>query len=122
MLKKVVDLDLSVDMISASEVTNGDDGVKAYDEITDIDFIENSEIVAYFDAVEASISEGAQTYGLDIPCFVAVTGAGAGISTLIVQLCGAPCSVAPPLCAVCLGGIIVVGGGTILGAVIACWE
>lgn len=93
------------------------DGKETYRDVTNIEFIENSEIKSYFSDLEENITnDNISMYGLDIPCFVAVSGAGGTISGLILKLCGAPCTLAPPVCAVCLGGIAVIGG------VISCWK
>lgn len=100
------------------------DGVKTYDEVTDIDYISNADMRDWLTAVQETYTNlgDVQPYGLNVPCILAVTGAGTGVGALIVKLCGAPCVLAPPVCAVCLGGIIVVGGGSIVAAVTQCWE
>lgn len=100
------------------------DDIKTYEEVTNLKYIANTEMNTWLsDIQEAYANTGdIQTYGLNVPCFLAVSGAGATVSTLILKLCGAPCVLAPPACAVCLGGIIVVGGGSIIAAVTQCWE
>lgn len=60
--------------------------------------------------------------GLDLTCFGAVSGAGGGVALLISKLCGTPCILTPPVCVACLGGIILVGSGSVIGAVWACWK
>lgn len=97
------------------------DGVEAYNEVTDLEYISNDEMNDWIADVNEEYG-GPQPYGLNVPCFVAVSGAGATVSGLIVKLCGAPCVLAPPACAVCLGGILVIGGGSIIAAVTQCWE
>lgn len=98
------------------------DGIETYNEITDLEYVSNTEMNDWISDVQDVYNnpQHLQPYGLDIPCFVAVSGAGATVSGLILKLCGAPCALAPPTCAVCLGGIIVIGGGSILAAVTQC--
>lgn len=97
------------------------DGIKTYSEVTDIEYIRNSEMNKWLDEMQ-TVYDGVQPYALDLPCFGAVTGAGAAISGLLVKVCGGPCTLAPPICAVCVGGIIIVGGGSIIAAVTQCWS
>lgn len=96
-------------------------------EITDVDFISNEEVLTGIAELQnlsdsGFNTDGYATRGLDVGCFIAVSGAGATVSTLIANVCGTPCVFAPPVCIACLGGIIVIGGGSIIGAVWACWK
>lgn len=98
-------------------------GEEYYNEVTDIEYIENEEVSEFLTEVEEVVeNSNPNERGLNLACFAAISGAGAGIAGLILKLCGAPCVLAPPVCIVCLGGIILTGGGGIAGAVWACWE
>lgn len=97
-----------------------ENGEEFYREITDINFVENNEAKVAIE--ELSEMGNSKTRGLDVPCFVAVSGASAGVAGLILKLCGSPCALLPPVCVACLGGIVVVGGAGIWGAVKACWN
>lgn len=98
-------------------------GEEYYNEVTDIEYIENEEVSKFLTEVEEAVEKSnPNERGLNLACFAAISGAGAGIAGLILKLCGAPCVLAPPVCIVCLGGIILTGGGGIAGAVWACWE
>lgn len=88
---------------------------------SEIKFISNEEIIKGINELNRYSSE-LQNRSLDVTCFTAITGAGGTVSGLIAKVCGMPCTLAPPLCAVCLGGIIVIGGGSILTAVWKCWK
>lgn len=105
------------------EITLFENGEEYYNELTDIEYIENEEVSEYLTDVEEAIESGnPNERGLNLACFAAISGAGAGVAGIILKLCGAPCVLAPPVCIVCLGGIIITGGGGIAGAVWACWE
>lgn len=47
-----------------------------------------------------------QNRGLNVPCFVAVSGAGVTVSGLIDKVFGMPCTLIPHACIVCLGGLL----------------
>lgn len=47
-----------------------------------------------------------QNRGLNLPCFVAVSGAGVTVSGLIDKVFGMPCTLIPHACIVCLGGLL----------------
>lgn len=96
-------------------------------EITDVDFMSNEEVLTGISELQylsdVSVNpDGYATRGLDIGCFTAVTGAGLAVAGLIAKVCGMPCVATPPVCIACLGGIVVVGGGSIVGAVWICWK
>lgn len=105
------------------EVYNG--GEFFHHEVTDVKYMSNDEVlegidnlnqVAYFE------NQGYKSRGLDVRCFLAVSGAGVAVSKLITATCGTPCVFGPQMCAVCLGSVIVIGGGGVIGAVFACWK
>lgn len=105
------------------EITLFQDGEEYYNEVTNIEFIENEEVSNYLSDVEEAFADyNPNEKGLNIPCFAAISGAGAGVAGIILKLCGAPCVLAPPVCIVCLGGILIAGGGGIAAGVWACWE
>lgn len=87
----------------------------------EIKYISNKELIKGIEEIREYAIES-QNRGLNVPCFVAVSGSGATVSGLIAKVCGMPCTLAPPACIVCLGGIIVIGGGSIAVAVWKCWE
>ncbi|HER9214793.1 TPA: hypothetical protein ACG4GL_001079 [Streptococcus agalactiae] len=88
---------------------------------SEIKYISNKELIKGIEEIRDYTIE-IQNRSLNIPCFAAISGAGATVSGLIAKVCGTPCTLAPPVCIVCLGGIIVVGGGSIAAAVWKCWE
>ncbi|WP_297281368.1 hypothetical protein [uncultured Anaerococcus sp.] len=88
---------------------------------SEIRYTSNKELIKGIEEIREYAIES-QNRGLNVPCFVAVSGAGATVSGLIAKVCGTPCTLAPPACIVCLGGIIVIGGGSIAVAVWKCWE
>lgn len=96
-------------------------------EITDVDYMSNEDVLTGIAELQ-TLSEpgfstdGYATRGLDIGCFTAVSGAGFAVAGLIAKVCGMPCVAAPPVCIACLGGIVVVGGGSIVAAVWICWK
>lgn len=94
------------------------DGEETLNEVTDIEYIENSQID---DAIK-ELNSNVNLYGLDIPCFTAVAGLGTGIGALIAKVCVGSCVSVVAVCAVCIGGLVVVGGGTMMAAIKTCWK
>lgn len=92
---------------------------------TDVDFISNNDVIKGITELQqasAHLETGYATRGLDLGCFATVSSAGLAVATLISTHCGAACGFGPWGCAACIGGIVVVGGGSIVGAVWACWK
>ncbi|MGX7418845.1 hypothetical protein ACWOFR_08540 [Carnobacterium gallinarum] len=94
------------------------DGQQARNEDLTIKYISNEETKNSI----KELQQLSQQRGLDVACFGAIVGASGGVIAVILKLCGAPCVLAAPICAGCLAGIIVVGGGGIIGAVVTCWK
>lgn len=94
------------------------DGKQARNEDLTIDYVSNEETKTAIKEIQQLSTQR----GLNMSCFAAVVGASGGVIGVILKLCGAPCSLAPPICAGCLAGIVVVGGGGIIGAVVTCWK
>ncbi|WP_347297759.1 hypothetical protein [Dolosigranulum savutiense] len=97
------------------------DGEVISDVDSEIQFVNNDEILQGIRELNDYAIQSQQR-GLNVSCFLAVSGAGATVSGLIAKVCGTPCVLAPPTCIVCLGGIVVVGGGSIAADVWKCWE
>lgn len=88
-------------------------------EVTNIEYIEDEDII-YTIAILNSINmNNIDARALDLACFAVVTGASGGVIASILKLCGTPCALLPPTW---VGGIIVVGGVGIAGAVGTCWN
>ena len=95
-----------------------DFGKVIYKENTDLQYLTNDEIATILN----EWTTNSKTRGLNFNCFTATIGGGGTIAALILKLCGAPCAVAPPICTVCLVGIVAVGGGSIITTVMNCWD
>ncbi|MBA5267443.1 MULTISPECIES: hypothetical protein [Enterococcus] len=94
------------------------DGHVVLDKDLGTEYLSNTETLSGIN----ELKKVSQTRGLDLKCFGIVAGAGAAVCATIAKLCGTPCALTAVICGVCVGGIIVIGGGSIVGAIVACWK
>ena|GEM_PF-2878422 len=88
-------------------------------EITDVDYIENEEILA---EAEFFNSLNYNSRGLNIECLIAFFGFGSAVAGSIALMCKGACVSVIPVCVACLGAILVVSRGSLTVAVNNCWE
>lgn len=93
-------------------------GKKIYTENTDIEYVEDQEVNQTLE----NWAKASMYRGLNVGCLTAIIGGGGGVAALIVKLCGAPCAFIVPVCVACLVGIVATGGGSIVAAVMNCWD
>lgn len=88
---------------------------------SEVQFVKNNEILQGIQELN-DYEIQSQQRGLNISCFLAVSDARATVLTLIAKVCGTPCVLAPLTCIVCLGGIMIIGSGSMATTVWECWE
>lgn len=105
-------------------VTTYFDGVLIQDEVTDIDYISNSELqkeLDYVQDVSSDIIQAKKSFNEVILCISVVALVDLTIARIIAVTCIASCPAVPPICAACIGAVAVVGGANI-AAIMNCFK
>lgn len=109
------------DMFVVTSYTNGE---LIQEEVTDIDYISNSELqkeLDYMQNAEGDMIQAKRTFSQTVLCISTVALIDLTIARLIAVTCVASCPAIPPICAACIAAVAVVGASNI-GAIMACFK
>lgn len=98
------------------------DGQLTKDEVTDVEYISDSELKQGVDELE-TITQDNQTEGVGAvaSCIAGIAGVNIGVAYALVAACAGSCPAVPPICIACIGAVATVGVGDVKG-VVACFN
>jgi len=98
-------------------VTSYENGKLIKEDVTDIDYVTNEEILMELDYFNSMSNSHSRSAG----CLAAVLGIGGATAAVIYTICGLSCTgLAVPICVACIGAYASIGGASVT-AVVKCF-